>query len=36
MGLEERLQALGGALDIQRGRGWRITGWAPVTHTVVS
>jgi two-component system sensor histidine kinase UhpB len=36
LGLEERLQALGGALEIQRGAGWRITGWAPTARAAVS
>ena len=29
VGLEERLQALGGGLDVCRQPGWRITGWVP-------
>ena len=29
IGLEERLRALGGALQVQRGAGWRLTGHAP-------
>jgi two-component system, NarL family, sensor histidine kinase UhpB len=29
IGLEERLQAIGGALEIHRGAGWRLVGRAP-------
>jgi two-component system sensor histidine kinase UhpB len=28
-GMEERLRALGGTLEITRARGWRVTAWAP-------
>ena len=29
VGMEERLQALGGTLEVQRDRGWRLRAWAP-------
>ena len=29
VGMEERLQALGGTLQVQRDRGWRVRAWAP-------
>jgi two-component system sensor histidine kinase UhpB len=34
VGMEERLHSLGGTLNIQRGKGWTLTAWAPAAPGV--
>ena len=35
VGMEERLHALGGTLEVKRGRGWRLRAWAPADQAAI-